>query len=328
MKNGYTFTDLIDEVLNKANMPLTREEIWDKANEYGIVENKLKKYGKTPCDSIGAKLYCEIKENGECSKYCITSKRPTKFFFRGKDINSIEIQQNIKSVEKENSTQNKSIYKEIDLHPLLVKFVYSNIHFNCYAKTINQSKTKSKNRGPNAKKGLDEWLHPDIVGVYFPFDDYEKKTLELLRSININSVKLFSFEMKQKLNYNVLRQCYFQAVSNSSWANEGYLVALEVDEDPGFRDELNRLSNAFGIGIIQLDAHNIDESKIICPARYNEIIDWDTVDRLVDESIDFEEFISNLLEDLTINKVKSKYDHVYKDDEMENYVKEKKIIKE
>jgi hypothetical protein len=33
--------------------------------------------------------------------------------------------------------------------------------------------------------------------------------------------------MKKELNFSNLRESYFQAVSNSSWANEGYLVTAE-----------------------------------------------------------------------------------------------------
>jgi hypothetical protein len=40
--------------------------------------------------------------------------------------------------------------------------------------------------------------------------------------------------MKKNLNFTNLREYYFQAVSNSSWANEGYIVALDIDEDESF----------------------------------------------------------------------------------------------
>lgn len=32
------------------------------------------------------------------------------------------------------------------------------------------------------------------------------------------------------MNFTNLREYYFQAVSNSSWANEGYIVALDIDD--------------------------------------------------------------------------------------------------
>ncbi|MBK6362572.1 MAG: hypothetical protein IPF52_03390 [Saprospiraceae bacterium] len=93
-------------------------------------------------------------------------------------------------------------------------------------------------------KGRNEWIHPDLVGVYFPFKDYKKETLEIQSHLTISSIKLFSFELKISLNFSNLRECYFQAVSNSSWANEGYLVAVNINDDPAFRDELRRLTNS------------------------------------------------------------------------------------
>ena len=150
--------------------------------------------------------------------------------------------------------------------------------------------------------------------------------MKLQTSLNVNSIKLFSFEMKKNIDYSNLRQYFFQAVSNSSWANEGYLVCLKIDEDPNFRNELQRLSNAFGIGIIKLNAESISESEIICNARYNENIDWDTLERLSEDNPDFNKFISDLTEDIALGKVKSTYDKVITDDKFENYLKEKSII--
>lgn len=68
--------------------------------------------------------------------------------------------------------------------------------------------------------------------------------------------------MKKTLNFTNLREYYFQAVSNSSWANEGYIVALDIDEDDSFLAELKRLNNAFGIGVIKLNDENIIMSNL------------------------------------------------------------------
>ena len=133
--------------------------------------------------------------------------------------------------------------------------------------------------------------------------------------------------MKKELNFVHLREYFFQAVSNSSWANEGYLVALKIDEDPDFRNELQRLSNAFGIGIIQLDAKNIEDSEILCPARTHDLIDWDTLNRLAEDSPDFKTFISNVNDSITIKKAKkNEYDEVLDDDDLDKHIKDKKII--
>ena len=122
-----------------------------------------------------------------------------------------------------------------------------------------------------------------------------------------------------------MRQSYFQAVSNSSWANEGYLVTLNIDDDPTFKDEVRRLNNAFGIGIIKLNPANIFESEILFPSRINQEIDWDTVNRLANENSDFNDFLKLITEDCKLGKVKSQYDKVYKMDELTKYIKDKGI---
>ena len=115
-------------------------------------------------------------------------------------------------------------------------------------------------------------MHPDIVGVYYPFYDYSENVLKLFK-ISETPYKLFSFELKTELNYRNLREYYFQAVSNSSWSNEGYLVALKIDNS--IYDELRRLNNSFGIGIIKLNPKNIFQSEILFSAREHKNLDWD-----------------------------------------------------
>jgi hypothetical protein len=44
--------------------------------------------------------------------------------------------------------------------------------------------------------------------------------------------------LKKDLNFSNLRESYFQAVSNFSWANEGYLVAVEIDTDKEFMEPI------------------------------------------------------------------------------------------
>ncbi|WP_157943008.1 hypothetical protein [Acetivibrio saccincola] len=52
-------------------------------------------------------------------------------------------------------------------------------------------------------------------------------------------------------------------------------------------------------------------------------MDWDTIDRLIIENKDFEEFMIEKTEDLETGRVKSIYDKVMSDDEMKEYIKKK-----
>jgi len=165
------------------------------------------------------------------------------------------------------------------------------------------------------KSGINKWLHPDIVGVHFPFESYTENTLKLFDILKVNPYKLYSFELKKELNFSNLRECYFQAVSNSSWAHEGYLVALNLSDGTDLIDEIRRLNNAFGVGVIRLNQEHFMQSEILFSAKERDSLDWDTVNRLVAENPDFRKFLDDLMEDITVGKVKSTYDKIFTTEE-------------
>ena len=149
MEKQYTFFDLIVDVFNETKNPMTADEIWEKAVEFGF-DKKLGSLGKTPSATVGARLYVDAKDNGEKSIFVQVSKRPSRFLLRSLNLNSIQIENEI---EKQESTEIKkyreSDFNERDLHPLLVKYVKDNPHFHCYAKTIYQENSVRKVKGAN-----------------------------------------------------------------------------------------------------------------------------------------------------------------------------------
>lgn len=99
---------------------------------------------------------------------------------------------------------------------------------------------------------------------------------------------LYSFELKCSIqNDHELKEAFFQALSNSNWANFGYLVAFEINDD--LMEEMERLNRAFGIGIIRLSPYETD-TKILFPARKNEV-DYFTIDKLCRINPDFKRFM-------------------------------------
>lgn len=308
------FLELAEYVIKKVQQPLTANEIWEKAVELGL-DQKLSSKGKTPWASLGARLYVDVRDNPQ-SKFEPVGKRPTKFSLKN-------ITPNV-SAENASITSKPEKYTERDLHPLLVKFADSYYHFRgAKLKTIFHEVSVK------AKKGYNKWIHPDLVGVYFSFNDqireYEKVIIDFQNDFSITSMKLFSFEVKIKIDISNLREYYFQAVSNSSWANEGYLVTLKIDEE--VIEEVRRLANSFGIGLIKLEAENIEESQIIVPATYRKQLDIDAMDRLASENKDFADFLQNVIDDNKIKKVNSKYEKVLSDNEFAEYLKEKGFVK-
>lgn len=316
-----TFLELAEEVLKQAKYPLDYKQMWESAKNLGL-DKQIGSEGKTPEASLSAQIYVNMRDKSD-SKFCIVSKRPTKFWLKARKNELIgkesELEQEIQeSQEKEIKSKEKG-FCESDLHPLLVNFVANDERFNLYCKTINANTSK------NTNKGLNEWIHPDIVGIHFPFEDFDKNTLNLLQNLSNPSYKIYSFELKKFINNANLKECYFQAVSNSSWANEGYLVAFEIKDDDEVQNELARLNASFGIGVIELKS---DEIKFEAKSKE---LDIDTLDMLIRKNKDFKEFITNVNKDIQTNDperiAKAKYDKIL-GDELEKYLKSKNINKE
>lgn len=312
-RGSYTFLDLAKSVLELENRPLTTAQIWNIGNRNGLTD-KVGSLGKTPINTLQARLYIDIRDN-EKTIFQQVSKRPSKFMLKNDHIDEQLLEEEISDLQEESS------YNERDLHILLSSFVYANPDFHCVTKTIHHEKTSK------IQKGYNQWLHPDLVGIHFPFEEYSECTMDLQKMLNNEQCEIYSFEMKKKVTLTNLREYFFQAVSNSSWANEGYLVALEYDEDESFMSELKRLNNAFGIGIIQLNAQNISQSAVLFSAKRKDFLDWDTIDRLVENS-DFKEFIKEIKDDAVAKRIRGKYDLFYKDDvDAAKYARTKNIIK-
>ena len=200
---AYSFLTLAKDVLEKENVPLSVEEMWETAKQLGLLE-KLSSSGKTPIRTLSARIYVDIKNNVD-TIFEQVSKRPAKFFLKGRTVEF----KDYKDKQKQEKTLHKHKFGERALHILLSSFVNSDEHFKCSTKTIYHEISKRE------KSGKNKWLHPDIVGVHFPFDSFTENTLKLFDILKVNPYKLFSFEMKIDINLGNLREYYFQAVSNS-----------------------------------------------------------------------------------------------------------------
>lgn len=318
-----TFLEVAEAVLKEAEYPLTYKEIWEQAKVMGL-DKKVGSEAKKPEINLQSQIYVNMKNKSD-SNFCIANKKPTTFWLQSRRNEIIgketEIEQKRQEkYEKEfNDNEHKKGFEEKHLHPLLVKFLNKNEQFKLYCKTIDAGKSKK------GGKGLGEWNHPDIVGIHFPFDDYQDNTLDLLRNISKSSYKIYSFEIKKIINLSKLKEYYFQAVSNSSWANEGYLVAYEITlDDERAYSEAERLNESFGIGMIELKS-----SKVLFEAREREL-DIRTLNMLVEINTDFKEFIENVNKDIQTNDperiAKIKYDKVLSDDEIEAHKKKCGIV--
>lgn len=167
----YSFLDLTKEVLNSCDEPLTVHEIWQKAEEFDLI-NKVGTSGKTPEKTLAARLYVDIRDNDK-SLFYQSNKRPAKFYLISK-------KDSVKEAAKPVIKTEKTMFSERDLHILLSSFVQTDSHFKCQTKTIYHEKST------RAVKGKNRWLHPDMVGVYYPFIDYSKQVLNLFSVVGEN----------------------------------------------------------------------------------------------------------------------------------------------
>ena len=168
-------------------------------------------------------------------------------------------------------------YKERSLHRLLANYLLTT---DIYPKTIYHETSKSG----DAKK----WVHPDMVGVRF--NDFQiSSTTELIKAADAKSyIEFYSYELKKSIdNDHNLKEYFFQALSNSSWANYGYLVAFDISDS--VLEEMERLNRAFGIGLIHLSPYP-DDTKILYQARKNDL-DYYTIDKLCKINQDFKTFV-------------------------------------
>ena len=178
------------------------------------------------------------------------------------------------STMSNNKAQPQSVknIREEELYPLVKVYLESQARDqNLQVTTITQT--------TSTKKGSDmAWSHPDIVAIQDPYLHSEARAV--IEKIEPGKQKLVSsYEVKKDLKSGrSLKESFFQALSNSSWAHEGYLVAETIDDNA--KTELQRLSTTYGIGVIQLNCETPKDSHILFPAKTKDSLDWDFVNKL------------------------------------------------
>ncbi|EJB96611.1 hypothetical protein HPHPP1_1104 [Helicobacter pylori Hp P-1] len=124
--------------------------------------------------------------------------------------------------------------------------------------------------------------------------------------------------MKKEISVNNCRECYFQAISNSSWANEGYLVGRHIDtRNSQLMDLLKRLHASFGIGVIDLRTDE-NKSAILLNAKYKEKIDYTVASELSTKNEKFSGFLKSVVDYDPSNpqRYKDEFEKVKKKEEL------------
>ncbi|MGL2760665.1 HrgA protein [Helicobacter pylori] len=288
--------------------PIKVTEVYDKAKELfekGEITNMFDYGGNTPDQSVSAFIYTALNK-GEELPFFKAQEKPALIA-----LNSTA-KEPVLNMEKISAPSVK-IAHERDLHPFLTYMAYYNENLKCYTKTIfHEESVKSP-------KGMDRWLYPDMVGVRFLHAELSNENLiAFSKKFDTLPVKLVSFELKKEISVHNCRECYFQAISNSSWANEGYLVGRHIDtHNPQLMDLLKRLHASFGIGVIDLRTDE-DKSAILLNAKYKEKIDYTVASELSAKNEKFSGFLKSVV-DYDPNhqhRYKDEFDEVKKKEEL------------
>jgi len=288
--------EAILQALQDLNMPSTYIDVYNKIveNEYYTIN------GQNPATTVCGHLGGFIRRGDVRVARVLAHDRPNKpyVYYLTANQDNIDQQDNREYADDTDEiaggdmdtptqpeTNEQGTLLEKSLHRPLITFLASP-RMNIHAVTIpHENSTKSDK--------AQTWTHPDIVGVQLiNLTNNESKTLQ--RVINTSSAfKISSIEVKIRINSDKdLKEGFFQAVSNSSWANYGYLAALEFRDDRHIREEMERLNESFGIGFIEISATAF-ESKILYPSRYRDL-DFRTIDKLCGNNERFKSFIEKI----------------------------------
>jgi hypothetical protein len=312
-----TVKEAILESLEQLNKQATYQEITDYIQSNKLYESD----GQTFNMTVSAALTSFMQKN-DIRVGRIRDGR-TYYYYLTKNQLQDEKPFLVAKEPKQDKISSKLDFYERDLHPLFVSYLKSK---NIFAKTILHEESK------NSKDDTQKWAHPDIVGVKFTKLNSEI-TSKLLKTLEKkDSCEIIAYELKKDINSDYeLKKSYFQAVSNSSWANKGYLVAIDINTN--LYQEIERLNKAFGIGVIKLST-NPFESQILFQSSYRDL-DYQTIDKLCHINEKYKDFVEQIEKILNADdrylssslvEFENKCDKYYeKDDEILDYCKSKNI---
>jgi hypothetical protein len=275
-----TIKQAILRSLEDLKQPSTGREIYDHMIACAYYDFKV---AKTPVSTVHAAAGGFIRD-GDSRVQRIKIGKSYRYYLskyeQDLDID-LDVQETATTKAGKNA-KSKKTYLERDLHPLLATYLDST---QILAKTIFHEKSM------NSRDQNQKWIHPDMIGIQLK-SLKNKATSGLLKTVDRSaSFLLSSYEIKREINSDQeLKKAYFQAVSNSSWAHYGWLVAYEIATP--LRQEIKRLNQSFGIGVIELSTDPF-KSQVISQADYHEL-DFTTISKIANVNTPFQDFIAHL----------------------------------
>ena len=105
----YTILDSAYDVLIESDKPLTFQEIWDLGKNKPYTD-KLSLSGKTPWNTLGARLFVEVRDKPTTTRFMKVGKNPARFYLKEKESLLSADTRMIKLIP-ENKTKEKTITK-------------------------------------------------------------------------------------------------------------------------------------------------------------------------------------------------------------------------
>ncbi len=199
-----------------------------------------------------------------------------KYYYTEKPSDAELPKDSVKAEEEEQRS-------EQGLYPILSSYLKT--------KAIGSIRIRESSSRNSSVRGTNRWLHPDLIGIQYLSDNWNSNVGACAKGSFGSQIKLWSFEVKTSINRGNVRDCFFQAVANSSWANFGYLA---IEKIVGADRELRMLCNRHGIGVIILNRSKEESDYIHTPARENYDVDWEMVNRLFEENPDFKNGVKSI----------------------------------
>lgn len=231
-----------------------------------------------------------------------TSRRPLRLFVEAPAAGAVKLavvstaaKKVVPNAASDGADGGSEVLGEMALYEPLQRYLYSEERI--VSKRINET-TSSNKRGRNGNR----WLHPDVVGMLVPGQGWSQSVRDCSMALPTRKAKLIAIEVKLRLTAGDVRESFFQTVSNSLWANRGYLAAVEI-KGKETREELETLCALHGVGYISIDPIEPSESRITIPAREREEVDWASVNRIAEENEDFRKYLDDVLNYLQTGKL-------------------------
>lgn len=267
--------------------PFTGREIAE-----GLVEQYPGRLSAKGIQQVAAEISSNYagarKRNKLPSQLRVTADSPRKFYWTESDAPSDAVPDD-GDKERESAASD-----ERGLYPKLMEFLNEEFP-NMWCWRINEATSSNRKR-----KGSNEWLHPDVVGRQLLSTGWCNEVRDLGKNMQGQKIRLWSLEVKGRLEQGNVRRSFFQAVANSSWANFGYLAAEVIEKEA--HAELQLLSPMHGIGLIRIDRKQPSESQVMLAARERQDFDLAACNRLAKENADFAEVMSVIADEVKTDR--------------------------